>query len=295
MMSTPIGSDEMKRVKNAAEVLAIVILAAGSALNYAIFIFPNQFAPAGLDGLCTMFQDVTGINIGYASFVINAPLLIVACMKLDRDYAVKNVAFILSFSAVSAILGELDLSSIQFYTESGTSVVLAPVAAGVIRGIIYAATLGLNGASGGIDIIAALIQKKHPHFNLMNILFTINMSVAICSYFVYGNQLVPVVCGIVYFYITSQTSTHIQLSKKENAKIEIITQYYEQLCAEITEKLHLSATVLHSHGAYLKKDNKLVVCIMQKKHLPLVRELAKQYPDAVYFVSTVNESNIHSY
>lgn len=285
----------MKRIKYAAELLSIILLAALSALNYAIFIFPNQFAPAGLDGLCTMFQDITGINIGYASLVINAPLLIVACIKLDKDYAVKNIAFILSFSVSSAVLGKLDLSAFHFYTETSTSVVLAPVVAGAIRGIIYAATLGLNGASGGIDIIAALVRKKYPHFNLMNTIFGINMFVVICSYFVYGNQLVPVVCGIIYFYITSQTSNHIQLSKKENAKIEIITQNYEQLCAEITEKLHLSATVLHSHGAYSKNNNKMIVCITQKKYLPLIKDLVKQFPDAVYFVSIVNESNTHSY
>ncbi len=285
----------MKRVKYATEILFTVVLAALSALNYAIFIFPNQFAPAGLDGLCTMFQDVTGINIGYASLVINAPLLIVAYIKLDRDYAVKNIAFILSFSITSAILGKLDLSAFHFYTETSTSIVLAPVVAGAIRGIIYAATLGMNGASGGIDIIAALVRKKYPHFNLMNTIFAINMFVVICSYFVYGHQLVPVVCGILYFYITSQTSNHIQLSKKENAKIEIITQDYEQLCLALTEKLHLSATVVHSHGAYSKSDNKMIVCIMPKKQIPLVKDLVNQYPEAVYFISMVNEANTHNY
>lgn len=285
----------MKKLRFAGHLLAITILAALSALNYAIFIFPNQFAPAGLDGLCTMFQDVTGINIGYASFVINAPLLIVACVKLNKDYAVKNIVFILSFSAFSAILGMLDLSAFHFYTETNTSIVLAPVAAGVIRGIIYALTLALGGASGGIDIIAALVKKKHPHLNLMNIIFAINMGVAICSYFVYGNHLEPVICGIIYFYITSQTSTHIQLSKKQNAKIEIITRCDQQLCAAITEKLHLSATVLDSHGAYANTINKMVVCIAPKKQLPLVKDLAQQFPDAVYFISTVNESNIHTY
>lgn len=241
-----------------------------------------------------MFQDVTGINIGYTSLIINIPLLVLACIKADKNFAIKNVAFIISFSITSALIDNIDLSSFHFYTETSTSVVLAPVAAGVIRGIIYAGTLALGGASGGIDIIAVLIRKKYPHFNLMNIIFGINMFVALCSYFVYGNELVPVVCGIIYFYITSQTSTHIQVSKKENAKIEIITQNYEELCQQITENLHLSATVIHSHGAYSKNNNKMVVCITTKNQMPLVKELLKQFPDSVFFVSTVNESNAHN-
>ena len=168
----------MKKIKYISELLFIVVLAAIGALNYAIFIFPNQFTPAGLDGLCTMFQDLTGINIGYSSLLINFPLLIIAFLRLDRDYAIRNIAFILSFSVVSAILDKADLSAFYFYTETSTSAVLAPVAAGVIRGILYAFTLGLNGASGGVDIIAALIRNKYPHFNLMNIIFAMPCSVA---------------------------------------------------------------------------------------------------------------------
>ena len=285
----------MKRIKYIGEILCIVFLAAIGALNYAIFIFPNQFAPAGLDGLCTMFQDLTGINIGYSSLLINLPLLIIAFLRLDRDYAIKNIAFILSFSVVSAVLGKLDLSAFHFYTETSTTVVLAPVVAGVVRGILYAFTLGLNGASGGIDIIAALIRKKHPHLNLMNIIFAINMFVAVCSYFVYGNQLVPVVCGIIYFYITSQTSNQIQLSKKENAKIEIITQKAGQICAEINDSLHLSATILDSHGAYSQSANTMVICIAHKKYIPLIKDILKKFPNTIYYVSTVSESNTHSY
>ena len=283
----------MKRVKTILEILIIMALAAMGALNYAVFIFPNRFAPAGLDGLCTMFQDVTGINIGYSSLLINIPLLIVAAVKLDRDYAVKNIAFILSFSVASAVLGRMDLTEFRFYTE--TSVILAPVAAGVVRGILYAVTLGLNGASGGIDIIAALIRKKHPHYNLMNIIFAINMSVAVCSYFVYGNHLEPVLCGIMYFYITSHTSSHIQLSRKENAKIEIITQHAAELCREITGQLHLSATVLEAHGAYSEHTSRMVVCIAHKKYIPLIKDFLYGFPDSIYFVSTVSESNTHSY
>ncbi len=285
----------MKRIKSITEILLIIMMAAFSAFNYAIFIFPNRFAPAGLDGICTMFQDITGINIGYSSLVINIPLLIVAYITLSRDYAIKNIAFILSFSLVSALLSKIDLSAFHYRTESNTSIVLAPIAAGVIRGIIYAITLRLNGASGGIDIIAAFIRKRSPHINLMNIIFALNIGISICSYFVYGNQLEPVICGVLYFYITTQTSSHIQSGKKENAKVEIITQNARQLCSEITDNLHLSATVLNSRGAYTEIHNKMVVCIAQKKMVPHIKDIAKKYPDTVYFVSTVNESNIYDH
>jgi uncharacterized membrane-anchored protein YitT (DUF2179 family) len=285
----------MKQIKKFTDLILIAILAAASAFNYTIFIFPNRFAPAGIDGICTMVQDITGISIGYLSLMVNIPLLIIAWIKLDRDYAVKSSVFILAFSAVAAILSEIDLGGFYYHTESSTSIVLAPIASGVIRGIIYAITIALNGSSGGIDIVAALIRKKAPHFNLMNIIFALNMGVAVCSYFVYGHQLEPVICGILYFYITSQTSSSIQASRKENAKIEIITPGAVELCHEITSKLNLSATVLDSRGAYSGSTNKMVVCIAEKKFIPQIKDAVNRFPDAVYFVSTVTESHMHKH
>ena len=285
----------MKQIKKSISLILIAMLAAASACNYAVFIFPNQFAPAGIDGICTMLQDISGISIGYLALAVNVPLLIVAYIYLDRSYAIKSSVFILSFSIVSAVLSEINMAGFHYHTESSTSIVLAPIASGVIRGIIYAITISLNGSSGGIDIIAALIRKKAPHFNLMNIIFILNMSVAICSYFVYGHHLEPVICGILYFYSTSQTSSHIQSSRRENAKIEIISSDATQLCREITEKLHLSATVLTSQGAHSGITNTMVVCIAEKKFIPLIKETLLRFPDAIYFVSTVTESNTHRY
>lgn len=285
----------MKYIKKTTEMILIAILAAASAFNYAIFIFPNQFAPAGLDGICTMVQDITGVSIGYLSLLVNIPLLVIAWIRLDRDYAVKNTVFILAFSTVAAVLSKIDLGGFYYRTENSSSIVLAPIASGVIRGIIYAITIKLNGASGGIDIIAALIRRKAPHFSLMNIIFTLNMCVALCSYFVYGHHLEPVICGILYFYITSQTSSNIQASSKENTKVEVITANATALCGEITGKLNLSATVLDSQGAYTGHNNKMVVCIAEKKLIPKIKDIVSSFPDAIYFISTVKESNTHRY
>ena len=285
----------MKQLKKCSEWILIAVLATASAFNYAIFIFPNQFAPAGIDGICTMIQDISGISIGYLSLVVNIPLLIIAWIKLDRDYAMKSSVFIIAFSIVAAILSKTDLGRFYYHTESSTSIVLAPIASGVIRGIIYAITISVNGSSGGLDIVAALIRKKAPHFNLMNIIFTLNLSVAICSYFVYGNTLEPVICGILYFYITSQTSSHIQASRKETAKIEVITSHAMELCSQITKNLNLSATIIDSHGAYSGSSNQMVVCIADKKYIPKIKEAIHVFPDTIYFITTVKESNTHRY
>ncbi len=219
----------MVTVKKLFEYIIIAFLASISALNYAIFIFPNKFAPAGIDGLCTMIQDITNINIGYLSLIVNIPLILISYKYIEKDFANKTIVFILFFSLTSALTDIIDITRFEYYTETNTSTIFAPIIAGVIRGIIYAITITFNGSSGGLDIVGALVHKRKPYFNLMSTIFVMNMGVCFLSYFVYGYQLEPVICGILYFYIVTTTSNKIQSTKEETVKFEIITPQANEL------------------------------------------------------------------
>jgi len=277
-------------IKKFSNIINIMICAALSALNYAIFIFPNSFAPAGIDGICTMIQDTTNINIGYLSFLVNIPLLVMAFFVLNRDFAIKSTAYIISFSLSSIIFGHIDLSAFRYITDTGSSIVLAPIVAGTIRGMLYFVTLKLNGSSGGVDIIAALVKHKKPFLELMNIIFFFNMIVALCSYFVYGMRLEPVICSILYSFITTSVNNNIRITSNENIKYEIITNGAEEFCAEISDKLHQAATIIDAHGAYSGLDTKMVVCVVDKKNAPYIEDLILNHPDCVVFKSTVSNS-----
>ena len=63
----------MKSFKKPLTYLVIALMAAFNALNYQIFVFPNKFAPAGINGICTMIQHLTGISVGYMSLLVNIP------------------------------------------------------------------------------------------------------------------------------------------------------------------------------------------------------------------------------
>lgn len=282
----------MKALKKVLQLLTISALAIIAAVNYAVFIFPNHFAPSGIDGICTMIQDVTKVSIGYLSLIVNIPLLIVAYIKLSRDFAVKSSVYILCFSLTSAFLNYIDISKFHYHTETNTSIVLAPIAAGTIRGILYYFTNRLDGSSGGVDIIAALIRKSKPYFNLMSVIFFLNIGVAVCSYFVYGFKIEPVICCILYSFITSYSSTHLQSSNKQTVKFEIITDDCETLCNKLLKELNQPATVIEAMGAYSGHNKKMVVCVTNKKTAPYLEELAHSFSDTVIFESVVNETII---
>lgn len=267
---------------------SIILLAALSAFNYHVFIFPNSFAPTGLDGILAMVQHLSGINMGYYVILANVPLLLIAYKMLDKRFIWLTALYIISFS-VAGILFDLPIfESVTYYTDIGTSIVLAPVAGGTIRGILYAATIYLGGSAGGLDIPAAMIRHAHPHLNIMSIIFVFNVGVAILAFFVYGFRLEPVICSIVYSFITSTTSKSLSAKRAARVRVDIITPHYEQVHKVITDTLGLGATVVDARGAFTGQERKLVICVVEAESVPKLEGAIRELTDTVIFKSTAS-------
>ena len=52
------------------------ILGIIAAFTYALLIFPNSFAPAGVGGISTMLQYALKVDAGILNLIINVPILI---------------------------------------------------------------------------------------------------------------------------------------------------------------------------------------------------------------------------
>ena len=100
----------MNKSKKLLTYFVIAMVALVNALNFELFIFPNNFAPAGLNGLCTMFQYVTGLSMGYLSLLLNLPLAVAVYKKISKTLAVRAMSYVALFSAFLVVLDQVDLS-----------------------------------------------------------------------------------------------------------------------------------------------------------------------------------------
>ncbi len=249
--------------------LIVIFLALVMSVNYEIFVFPNTFAPAGINGIATMVQYKLHFSIGYMNLLINVPLCIVAIFILKGDYAAKSLAFCLAFSGFALVFkyGLVDLGPYVYQTGNGTSTVLAPIAAGVVNGVIYGFTTKVNASTGGTSIVAAVVHHRRPEQNLMAITFVLNAAVAVASYFVYDYKLEPVICCLIYCFITSAVSDIILRGGKAQLKFEIVTVDYEAMAHEIIEETHHTATVIPAKGMFSGRKTDLLICAINKHQI----------------------------
>lgn len=68
-----------------------------SALSYILFVFPNNFAPAGINGLCTMIQYALGIRVSIMNLLVNLPLALLVYKIVSRPVAIRSMIYSASF------------------------------------------------------------------------------------------------------------------------------------------------------------------------------------------------------
>lgn len=267
----------------------IVAIALIAALNYEIFVFPNKFAPSGLNGICTMIQHVFGISVGYLSLIINVPLAILVYLFVSKPLALRSMVYVVTFSVGILILDHVDLSMFHYATDTGTSTILGPLVAGIIFGYCYSILVKCSAYSGGTDFIAALIHKKKPEQNTLWIIFSLNVVVALCSYFVYDYQIEPVILCILYAFMSSTVTDSVARGSREAVRFEIITDYPQEIADEIIMKLHHSATMIPAKGMYLGRETSILYCVVNKSQITALSRIINRYPNTFAVMDSVSE------
>lgn len=279
----------MRTAKKIWTYLVIVSLALAASVNYELFVFPNQFAPSGLNGVCTMIQHVWGISVGYLSLLINVPLAIWCYMEVSRPVALRSMVYVVTFSLGLLILDHVDLSMFRYATENGTSKILGPLAAGVIQGYVYSILMKASAYSGGTDFISAIVHKRNPNKSVLGMSFTINIFIAVASYFVYGYQMEPVILCILYSFMSSNVGERLQKSGREAICFEIITDYPQEISKEIIEKTHHSTTLIPAKGMYSGRETNMLICVVNKTQAAAVSRIVRKYSNTFAVMDPVGE------
>ncbi|MBR7177946.1 MAG: YitT family protein [Oscillospiraceae bacterium] len=267
----------------------ILILAFGNAMSYHLFVFPNRFAPSGLNGLCTIIQELFGLNVGYLSLIINVPLALVVYKLVNRKLAFRSMVYVVTFSALLVILEKVDLSAFAYSTDNGTSTILGPLVAGIISGAVYGILVKCSAYTGGMDYVASLIRLKRPDLNFFYVTFLINVGVATLSYFVYGYQIEPVILCILYSYMSSTVSDGMLKSGRSAIRFEIITDQPEELSRAIIEKLGHSCTLIPAKGMYSGESKNLLICVINKSQIAALSKIIRRHPNSFAIMSSVSE------
>ena len=251
------------------------------ALGLWVFVYKSDFAPSGVDGLATVLQYLTKVNAGIFTFAINLPLLIAAWFILKKRYVFYTLIYTLVLS-LSLLLFEK--FGVYQYEEND---VIAAIFAGVAQGLT-GIHLKLGGSSGGVDIMASMIQKKSPHKNIESIIAYLSYIIVIIGFIVYGN-LHSALLSIVEIFICEKVTNLILRDRRNAVKFEIVVnkEQTESLKDMIINELKHGATLIKAEGAFSNNEKDLLFCLVSYRQISDFLKIIKKYDGAFVYYSDV--------
>ena len=279
----------MGTLKKAFTYLVVAAIGIIGALNYEIFVFPNQFAPSGINGICTIIQHVFGISVGSLSLLINVPLAIMCYLNVSKPIALRSMVYVCTFSFGLIIFDNLDLSMFAYSPANGTSKILGPLVAGLIHGFNCSILARASAYSGGTDFVSALIHAKDPQKSVYGMTFIMNVVIAISRYFVYGYQMEPVILCILYSFAATTVAERRMKNGREAVCFEIITDHPQEISREIIEKVRHTTTLIPARGMYSGRETNMLICVVNKTQVSQISRIIRKYPNTFAVMDPVSE------
>ncbi len=273
--------------KEIVKVLMLIVAATVSFVSLYVFVIPSNFSPSGIDGVSTILFEITGINIGWFKILFNIPLLILAWIYLKRRYVIYVIAFTMLDSLGMIVLEYIDLPTFIPENIASADVVgyrlIAAIFAGVALGISTAIMLKLGCSTGGVDIIACLVNLKKPNVHIERIISVICYVIICSSYFVY-KDLTSILLSVIQIFVFECTVASVLRKERYALEVKVITKKPEKIRDEILYKYHHSATIVNARGMYTGDEYYMVITVINSRDIAPFMSNMKNHPDTfVYF------------
>ena len=216
---------------------------------------------------------------------MNVVLLILGFLLIGPEFGAKTVYSTLLLPVMLGIL-EIIFPNFQSLTQDPLLDVICYI---LVVGIGLAILFSCNAASGGLDIVAK-IMNKFLRMELGQAMSFSGILVALSSALVYDKKIV--VLSVLGTYLGGMVVDNFIFGLNIKRRVCIISQKHDEILNFILHDLHSGATIYNSIGAFNHTERQEIVTIVDKQeYRHLMDYIRKTDPAAFVTVIAVNEIN----
>ncbi len=278
-----VKSEKYLQIRN---YINITVGSALMALAVNLIYEPLGLVTGGLAGLAIVIKEMTeflwqgGIPIWFFTVITNVPLFIIS-IKLLGIRTMLNV-----FIGTTAYV--LALMIIPIYDFQFNDLLLSSVVGGALTGVGMGMVFSAFASTGGTDLLATLIHRYKRHISVPFILTFIDGAIIVLGALVFG--LGNALYAIISVFIAAKVSDSILEGLKFAKMAYIISDEYARIAEEIMTSLDRGVTGINSTGMYSNRDRKMLFCVVSKKEIVKITEIAKKIdPNSFVIVNDVRE------
>ena len=244
------------------------------------FLRQAHLLSGGATGISTALNYLTGMNVGFLTFLVNIPIFIVGFIYLDKDFLVTSLINMVLFSLILGIT-----QNIGNYLPLD-DILLQSIYGGTLCGVGTGLIFRTKSSMGGTDIIGAILKIK-KNVEVKHTCFGINIVIVLVSGFLFGMNLA--LYTLISMFINAQAMNFVKDAMNEEKAIMVFSNNAKDIASDIMKELVRGVTFLEGEGAYTNERKKIIYCVVLSKEIPKVKEIAMRY-DKMAFIS-VNDIN----
>ena len=263
------------------------------AFPWKFFMAPFKFVTGGITGIGGIVEYTTGIPMQYTYFAINIVLIIIAIQQLGWKFCVKTIY------AIVVMTLALEMFDMIFQTVPTAYQILGPdkqleacIVGSIFIGMGIAFCFLSNGSTGGVDIIAAIVNK-YKDISFGRAMLYVDACIILSSFFVIPSESVSmsvqkIFYGFINLVIVNVSLDYMVNSNRQAVQFFIFSSKYDEIAYYITRGLKRGVTLLDSVGYYSGKEGKVVTTIARATQANQLLSAIKQIdPNALVSQSKV--------
>ena len=281
-------SEKKKKINVKNFIFEFIVINIGIAIAAAaifFFMMPSNVVIGSGSALAMVLSYYIPLPVSVITLIINVILLILGFVLVGRDFGVKTV-----YSAIMVPVC-LWIYEIAFpdFTSLTDDPLLDMIGYILVVGVGSAILFAKNASSGGLDIVAK-IMNKYLKMNLGQAISIAGIAVALTSALIPGASSKMVVLSIIGTYFCGMMLDYFVFGFSLKRRVCIISVKHDEFVNYIINELHSGATIYESYGAYDNTPRKEIVTIVDKgEYRKLMDFIKKNDPKAFVTVYSVNE------
>lgn len=270
--------------KNAIKELLIMI--GGTAIVAAavyFFMLPSHVSVGSAAALAMVISNYIPVSVSAITLILNVFLLIIGFLLIGPEFGGKTVFTALLMPGFMGLF-EVLFPDFQSITQDPTLDVLCYI---LVVGIGLALLFSCNASSGGLDIVAKLMNK-YLKMDLGQAMSVSGMAVALSSALCYDSK--TVVLSVLGTYFGGIIVDHFIFGINIKRRVCVISEHLDEMVDYVLHELHSGATLNEIIGAYDNTPRREMITIVDKQeYRQLMDYIRKVDPKAFVTVYSVSD------
>lgn len=268
------------KVKN---IIFIIVGTAIMSFGLVNFNMQNKLAEGGFTGITLLFYFLFKWNPSYSNLILNIPLFFIGWKLLGRNSFIYTI---LGTVGISIFLWIFQRYPIDMPLQDDLT--LAALFAGVFLGIGLGIIFRYGGTTGGVDIIARLVQK-YVGWGMGKTMFLFDLGVIALSVLTYLNYK-QAMYTLVAVFIGAKVIDFMQEGAYTARGAMIISEKNGPIAQKIMDDMDRGVTVLRGYGSFTKTEREVLYCVVAKNEIVRLKNLIISVdPHAFISVSIVHD------